>query len=173
MFTQYPQQNNVNLAERFSLFEKILMRMGFYGFIIIGAYGIYSESVPWGLLYTVFVIFGLSVLLSYCLCAHCPYPYKYSDCLFMPLALINKYKFRSRPMSTLDKIGFIVMMVGVVVIPQYWLLKNSTILIIFWIFYLPTFAGFLFYECRRCRHFDCPFNLARKESGEKHKSNSN
>ena len=163
MVTQHPRRN-VNLADRFSLVEKILMRIGFYGVLIIGAYGIYLESITVGLIYTAFVIFGLSVLLSYCLCSHCPYPYKYSDCLFVPARLVKKsYKFRSGPMSILDKIGFIVMMVGVVVIPQYWLLENYAILIIFWVFCLPTFAGFVFYECRRCRHFGCPFNLVREE----------
>ncbi len=33
---------NVNQIEKFSLFEKILMGIGFYGFIITGLCGIYS-----------------------------------------------------------------------------------------------------------------------------------
>jgi hypothetical protein len=163
MVFQHPRRN-VNLADRFSLVEKILMRIGFCGVLIIGACGIYLESITFGLIYTAFIFFGQSVLLSYCLCAHCPYPHEYSDCLFAPARLVKKsYKFRAGPLSVLDKIGFIVMIVGVVVIPQYWLLKNYAILAIFWVFCLPTYAGLIFYECKRCRHFCCPLNQVREE----------
>ena len=56
-----PQNRNqhVTLVERFPLLQKILMRVGFYGFMIIGAYGIYLESILWGLIYSGFVIFGI------------------------------------------------------------------------------------------------------------------
>ncbi len=157
-------KKNAHLIDGFSLVEKILMRIGFYGFIVTGAYGIYSVSLLWGLIYTGFVLLGLGFILLYCLCSHCPYPYEYSDCLFLPFNLIKKlYKFRSEKMSLLDKIGFLIVMGGLVIIPQYWLLMNVTVLIIFWIFCLPTLVRLLFCLCKRCRHFDCPFNRANKE----------
>ncbi len=161
-------QQYVNLIERFSLLEKILMRIGFYGFIIIGAYGIYSVSITGGLIYTCFAIFGFIFVVLYCLCAHCPYPYKYSTCLFLPSGLVKKlYKFRSERMSISDKIGWIIMMAGLVMIPQYWLLENHVVLTIFWILCLPTLVSISFYYCRRCRHFDCPFNSVRMKSESK------
>ena len=171
MLTQNSNEH-VNLIERFTLLQKILMRLGFYGFMIVGAYGVYLESILWGLIYSGFVIFGLELGFLYFLCCHCPYPYNYSDCLFVPFWLVKKqYKFRSAPLSILDKIGFIAIMAGFVVIPQYWLLKNYTILILFWIFCLPTLASFPFYLCRRCQHFQCPGNLVSeeltKESGQR------
>jgi len=160
-----------DLIETFNPLEKILLRVGFYGFMIIGAYGIYSNSIVWGLIYTGFVIFGSKFGLLYFLCSHCPYPYKHSDCLFVPSSLIKKqYEFRSDKMSVLDNIGFVAIMAGFIVIPQYWLFKNYTILILFWILCLPTLASFPFYLCRRCQHFDCPFNSVSdeiiKETGE-------
>ncbi|KPJ56202.1 MAG: hypothetical protein AMJ42_05610 [Deltaproteobacteria bacterium DG_8] len=164
MSTQNTQQN-VTAAMKFSLTEKVLMGIGYYGLVITGAYGIYLQSIIWGLFYTGFLIFGFFVFLGYCVCSYCPYIYpEYSDCLFPPFgALIKKlYKFRSGPISIVDKIGFLIMMIGVVVIPQYWLLKNYTILAIFWIFCLPTYVGLIFYECRRCQHFDCLFNIAKR-----------
>jgi len=157
----HPQNCNqhVNLVQGFTLVQKILMRLGFFGFMIIGAYGVYLESMLWGLIYSGFVIFGIEFGLSYFLCSHCPYPYKYSDCLFAPFWVFTKqYKFRSAPMSILDKAVFILAMAGFIVIPQYWLFKNYTILILFWIFCLPTIASLPLFWCRRCRHFDCPFN---------------
>ncbi|MBN2030509.1 hypothetical protein JW824_09715 [bacterium] len=158
-------KNDTHLVDGFSLIEKILMRMGFYGFIFIGAYGIYSATLLWGLLYTGFVLFGLGFVFLYCLCAHCPYPYEYSDCLFLPAGLIKKlYKSRSEQMHILDKVGFLMVMGGLVIIPQYWLLKRDMLLILFWIFCLPTLARLLFYLCKRCRHFNCPLNRVVQEN---------
>jgi len=150
---------NVNLIERFTLHQKILMRVGFYGFMIIGAYGIYLESVLWGLIYSAFLILGIQFGLSYFLCSHCPYPYKHSDCLFAPFWVFTKqYKFRPAPMSILDKTIFILAMAGFIIIPQYWLLKNYAVLILFWIFCLPTIGSLPFFWCRRCKNFHCCFN---------------
>lgn len=147
-----------NLANKFSLFEKIPIRVTFYGLIIIGALSIYAESLLWGLIYTVFLIFGAIILLS-CLCTHCLYPFRYSDCLILPFKVIKKIcKFRSQPMGIIDTFGFIIVLGGIVIIPQYWLFKNNIFLILFWVFCFPTFAIFPLYFCRRCRHLSCPFN---------------
>jgi hypothetical protein len=155
---------HVNLVESFTLLQKILMRVGFCGFMIVGAYGIYLESMLWGLIYSGFVIFGIEFGLSYFLCSHCPYPYKHSDCLFVPFWVITKqYKFRPAPMSILDKTAFILAMSGFIVIPQYWLLKDYTILILFWIFCLPTIASLPFFWCKRCKNFHCCFNSVSEE----------
>ena len=162
----FPQNCNqhVHLVERFTLLHKIIMRLGFYGFMIIGAYGIYVESILWALIYSCFGILGLNFGFSYFLCSHCPYPYKYSDCLFLPFWIFTKqYKFRSAPMSVLDKTVFIFSMVGFILIPQYWLVKNYTILILFWIFCLPTIASLRLFWCRRCKNFHCCFNLVSEE----------
>ena len=155
---------HLDLIERFSLFEKLLMRVGFYGFIIVGACGIFLESTAWGLIYAGFVVLGLNFVVLYRFCSRCPYPFQYSDCLFIPAGLIKKKcKFRAEPMGTLDMIGSAVIMAGLGVIPQYWLLKNHVLLILFWIFCLPVLAALPLYFCRRCRHFKCPLNSARKE----------
>ncbi|MBN1273448.1 MAG: hypothetical protein JXB26_14365 [Candidatus Aminicenantes bacterium] len=158
---------NIKLIDRFSLVEKILMRIGFYGFIIVGVYGIFTVSTLWGAIYIGFILLSLSFGLLYCLCSHCPYPYQFSTCLFLPYGIVKKIcRFRSESMNILEKIVFMVAILGLVVFPQYWLFKNYTILIIFWIFCLPTLGGLLFYFCKRCRHSCCPFNSARKKTGE-------
>ena len=163
MFTKSCDRH-IHLVERFRLLQKILMRTGFYGFMITGIYAISLESVLWTLIYLGFVIFGIEFGLSYFLCSHCPYPYKYSDCLFAPSWVFTKqYTFRPGPMSMLDKTLFIGSMAGFVIIPQYWLLKNCTILIIFWIFCLPTIASLPLFWCKRCRNTYCCFNSVSEE----------
>ncbi len=155
---------HVNLVDRFTLLQKTLMRLGFYGFMIIGAYGIYLESTLWALIYVGYVILGMELGLSFFLCSHCPYPYKYSDCLFAPFWVFTKqFRFRPARMSIVDNIFFILAMAGFIVIPQYWLFKNVTVLILFWIFCLPTIASFPLFWCRRCRHIHCCLNLVNKK----------
>ena len=159
-------QQNVTEAMKFSLTEKVLLGIGYYGLFIIGAYSIYIQSIIWGLFYTCFIIFGLFVSFGYCVCAYCPYIYpEYSDCLFPPLGMLVRkvYKFRSGRISIVDKIIFLIMMVGTVIIPQYWLLRNYTLLVIFWIFCLPSYTGLILYECKRCQHFGCLFNRAKRD----------
>ena len=158
-------QKCFNSSKTFSRYEKILMGGGFYASVITGAYAIYVQSVTWGTAYIMFLIFGSFVSLGYCVCAYCPYIFPdYSDCLFPPFGTVVRklYKFRPGPIRVMDKIGFLTMMVGVITIPQYWLLKRPIILIVFWMFCLPTLMGFVFYECRRCQHHDCLFNRAKR-----------
>jgi len=163
MPTQQPNRN-VNLIENFSITEKIIFRTGFCGVLIIALYGIYSESIAWGLIYMIFLFLGTFVILG-CFCAYCPYPYIYSDCLLLPYVLIKKlFKVRSGPISTLEKSVLIVIMVGMIVIPQYWLFKNHTLLIMFWILFILISVPFPFYICRRCQNYNCPQNSARKGS---------
>jgi len=168
---QHKKNQQVKLIEGFSFLQKILMRSGFYGCMMIGAYGIFVESILWGLIYVAFVILGIQFGLAYFLCSHCPYPYWYSDCLFAPFWVFTKqYNFREAPMSTVDKTVFILAMAGFIIIPQYWLLNNYPLLILFWIFCLPTIASLPLFWCRRCKNFHCCLNLVskqlRSESGQ-------
>lgn len=172
MITKQPKQRTA-LIEKFTLCEKILMRTVFLGNILIGAYSIYLENIFVGLLYSVFIILGLNFIVTYCICSHCPYPYKHSDCLFMPFKRIKKlHKFRGCSMSSIEKFGFIAMFAVIFLFPQYWLLKNYTLLILFWICLFPTIIMFPFYFCKRCKHLSCPFNLV-KENKNVHQEHEN
>ncbi len=149
--------------EGFSLTERVLMRIGFYGFIIIGAYGIFLHSIPWGVAYSGYAVCG-SLAILYSLCAHCPYPHKLSTCLFLPTSVVKAlFHYRPEPMSRLDKVVMTVSMAGLVVIPQYWLIKEPLVLAVFWLFCAPVFVVIPLSYCRRCRHTDCPFNMVKAE----------
>ena len=161
------------LINRFSLPEKILMRLAFYGFIIIGAYAIFSASILWGAIYTAFVIFGAMLVAWHLFCPHCPYPFKYETCLFFPAGKIKLFgSFRSEPMNMMEKVGAFAWFAGLIVIPQYLLFQNYILLIIFWVLALPLLARFRIYICKRCRHFFCPLNAVdknlSKEFGEEY-----
>jgi len=162
-----PDKQDVDLIEKFSISEKIFLRIAFYGVIVIGAYGIYSENRMWGLLYMGFLLLGM-VLLLFGLCSHCPYPHKYSECLIIPPKVMKKIsKYHSGPMSIGDKTGFIIVLGGLILIPQFWLVKNYMLLFIFWIFCIPAFAVFPFHFCKRCQHAGCPFNLRKFKNSQR------
>lgn len=152
------------LIQKFPSIEKSLARIGFYGYILIGVYGIYLYSVLWTILYIGFVALGFVFVVMFCLCSHCPYPYEYSDCLFLRYRLITRlFQYRPRPMSFLEKVGLVGVFAGSVLIPQYWLFKTPLLLVFFWIFCLSTAVAFPLYYCRRCVHFRCPFNMVGPE----------
>ena len=152
--------NNNKCFKTFSFRDKLLFRIGFYGFIIVGTFGISTlESVYMGMAYLVYSIIGLFIGVLYFLCSHCPHVYGYNDCLFYPPIILKRiYKFRKNPMNLIDKIGFIGLMGSFVIIPNIWIWKNSTIIAFFWAFALPTLLGLLFYVCRHCQNLSCPFN---------------
>jgi len=159
-------QKTEKIAQGFTLTEKVLMNVGVLATVIAGVYGISLQSIPWAIGYVGFVLFGMLVLIGYGNCSHCPYIYEeYTDCLFPPWGKIYRklYKYRPGKLTLFDKILFFAFFVGIPLFPQYWLLKNYTVLIVFWLFCFPTAAGFFFYECRQCQHFGCPFNMAQKE----------
>ena len=148
-----------HLLTGFKSWEKLLMRLAFYGYLLIGFYAIYIESVAWGLGYLLFCGLGMIFLVLYGLCANCPYPYQFSDCLFLPYNVIKRlYKYRGGNMTRLDKIGFMVVFAGTILIPQFWLINHFKLLCLFWILALPICIAFPIYYCRRCRHFNCPLN---------------
>ena len=150
------------LKDGFTLKEKALARIGFYGMISVGALAIYSRSPVWGILYLCFALVGnLFVVYSF-LCAYCPYPFKYSDCLFFPYQVVSRVVSERKGQITPGKRrGFVLVMAGLVLIPQYWLFSSPGLLVLFWILALPLLMVFPLYYCRRCRHEKCGFNRAR------------
>jgi len=149
------------LHDSFSRVEKLLLPTPWYIFVFIGFFAIFRESIVWGIVYFLFCNLAYFFGILYTLCAHCPYPYKFSDCLFFPHELIKRlYKHRPTPLTTLDRIGLSVSLFGMVLFPQYWLLNDYTLLILFWVFCIPAWASLPLYLCRRCRNGACPINLA-------------
>ena len=150
------------LINRFSLKEKLLMRSGWLGFMTVGAYAIYRQDPLWAYMYVIgeFLVFAL-VILPF-LCAHCPYPYKFSTCLYMPHGLVQKfYAYRGPEMGASEKIAAGAALASMVIIPQFWLIHEIKLLVIFWLAAVPSMAVFPLHYCSRCRHHGCPMNKAK------------
>ena len=149
------------LIDHFSLKARLFMMTGCFGFMAIGIYGIYKQDPLWAWLYAAYGIIGFLLVVLPCLCTHCPYPYKLSTCLFMPPGLLKKfYPYQGPEMSLGGKIATFTIMAGMIVIPNFWLINDLPMLLIYWLLCLPVAAGIALHYCKYCRHFGCPMNRA-------------
>ena len=140
--------------------EKILMRSGFYGFVLVGAWAIGRQDLTWATVYMAGAVIGLLLVVYLFLCRYCPYPFHYGDCLFFPhqwlAAVVRPPRGR---MGWHHQLGFTLVMILLVGFPQPWLLAEPKIMPVFWLLAGPTVAALPIYYCRRCRHRQCVFNF--------------
>lgn len=149
------------LIDRFSLPERILVRLGWYGFMAVGTYGIYRQSPLWAVLYLAYSAAGFLWIVLPGLCAHCPYPSRFGTCLFLPPRLLNRfYPYKGPHMRPAAKLSVLMAMAGMLVIPNIWLVSDPPRLLLFWGLGLPVLAVFPLHYCRRCRHSGCFLNRA-------------
>jgi hypothetical protein len=155
------KNNTCNLIDRFSISERIVMRLGWYGFMAVGTYGIFKQSPGWAVIYVAYSVLSFTLVVLPGLCAHCPFPSKYGTCLFLPPGLINQfYPYKGPRMHPASKIAVPITLLGMVLLPNIWLVSDPPLLMLFWLLALPILAVFPLYYCRRCRYFDCPLNKA-------------
>ena len=144
---------------RHSAGEKLFFRFTILGSYVIAAYAIFQHSLWWALAYAVFLFAALEWVV-YRFCSYCPYPCDHSNCLMMPYQLATKYnKPNRKPQNLLDRFSFpVVMIVLLPLIPQYWLIKDKTLLLLFWIFTILAWAAMLTFKCSHCLYRACPLN---------------
>jgi hypothetical protein len=155
--------NGCMLIDRFSLKEKLFLRTTWFGFLAVGTHAIYKQDPLWAWIYVVYTILGFALLVLPGMCAHCPYPYQFSTCLFIPPSLLRKfYTYRGPRMSPTDKAVALSAMAGMVLLPNFWLIHDIRLAVLFWLLALPSLVIFPMHYCPRCRHFGCPLNKAKK-----------
>jgi hypothetical protein len=149
------------LLDRFSLKDKFFMRIGWLGFMAVGAYGIYRQDPIGAFLYIAWGVLGFALVVLPFLCAYCPYPYQLSSCLFMPPQLVTRfYAPRGLPIPAGKKIAAGAALASMALIPQFWLFRDIPLLLLFWLIAAPVIAAFPLHYCSRCRHSGCPMNRA-------------
>jgi len=144
--------------DRFTLGQKIIVRVCLYGFGVTGVVGAFAESWIAGVaVLAVSVLAGFAVVR--CFCSHCPYPEQYGTCCAKPPNMVRWVApQRPGPLSRGEKVIFFVSLAVAMLLPQIWLIRNIPLLITYWAFFLPSCFYFPFCICRRCRFTDCPFN---------------
>jgi len=145
----------------FAWHEKLLVRCGLAALLCVGTIGIWRESPAAAVGYLLFALVGGLLVVYDFLCIYCPYPYKYSDCLFFPHQLLTRLvRRRASRIHWSRKALFLATGGGLVLIPQYWLWGHWALLIGFWTLAGGLGLAFALHFCRRCRHGTCPLNRA-------------
>ena len=154
-----PAASCARRKDGFTWYEKLVARGGLGGAILAGAAAIYSTSVTWAGGYLLLSALGGLLVVYDFLCPYCPYPFRYSDCLFYPYQLLAWFtKIRggripwARNLGTVAAFG--IMFAG----PQYWLWGQWILFALFWGCTLPLTLLLPLHLCRRCRHERCPLH---------------
>jgi hypothetical protein len=150
-----------SVKDRFTWYEKLIARAGIGGAVLAATIAIYRDSKPVALAYIALVAVGGVLVVYDFLCVYCPYPFRYSDCLFYPHQLVSAIaRLRGGRIHWLRKAGAAAVFGAIFAVPQPWLWDHGSLLAAFWALTLPLAVLFPLHLCRRCRHEQCPMNRA-------------
>jgi hypothetical protein len=156
-----PRQPLSPLKDHFSWYEKLIARACLAGVVLTAGAGIYRENRTVAIGYAVFVALGALLVVYDSLCVYCPYPFRYSDCLFYPYQLVERFaKLRAGKIHWARQSITILVFGGMFATPQYWLWGNWGLLATFWGLTLPLALLLPLRLCRRCRNGRCLGNRA-------------
>jgi hypothetical protein len=126
---------------------------------IAACVAIVEKSIVWLILYIMACISLVMVIYRF-YCIHCPHYHqsgKTLKCMFfwwMP----KFFKAKSNPLSLLEKTMSITALLIIIVLPIYWLLLRSGLLVIYLLSIGILGVTLRRYECKRCVYFQCPSN---------------
>jgi len=156
-----PTEPTSPLKDRFSWYEKLIARACLAGALLAAGVGIYRENKSIAIGYAVFVTLGAMLVVYDSLCVYCPYPFKYSDCLFYPYQLVARFaRLREARIHRARQAVTALVFGGMFAIPQYWLWGNWGLFAIFWGLTLPLAMLLPLHLCGRCRNERCLANRA-------------
>ena len=141
----------------FSKKEKLYAQLSFHGGIIIGTYGLLQHNTVLALAYFLYSYIGILMLMRYTVCPRCPHLHVAGDCLQLSPVLTKRIISSSRkgPLNIYEKILFVSVLYGILIIPIYWVASDLRILIPFLILYGGLLLSLYFYFCKNCRNTVC------------------
>ncbi|KIX12848.1 hypothetical protein [Dethiosulfatarculus sandiegensis] len=151
------------LLQGFSLADKTVARVAYYGLFMVALYELFQRSLPAAIAYLLFGAIGLGFLVLRILCAHCPYPAHKADCLIAPPKLIQKLApYKGPHITASQKAGLILSLALLFALPHIWIWQSLFPGILFSFLSLIILLGAPIRYCQRCLHTACPFNRAAK-----------
>ena len=143
--------------------QGIKMKINFWGIksisfiiiaLLIGAYSIIINNLLFGVIYLMLIPASF-LLISYSYCTKCPC--RLSNCGHYILGQLTRL-FSARKdakYNFFDYMGMVLPFLFLIVLPQYYLLKNIIMLIIFWILFFVAAVEILFFVCKSCDNYKC------------------
>lgn len=159
--TSCPRQPFPPLKDHFSWYEKLIARTCLAGVVLAAGAAIYWDNKGVAIGYVVFVALGALLVVYDSLCVYCPYPFKYSACLFYPYQLVARFAaMREGRIHWARQAVTVLVFGGMFAIPQYWLWGNWVLFAVFWGLTLPLAMLLPLYLCGHCRNERCLGNRA-------------
>ena len=151
------QTNTCQSLCTFSLKEKLYAQLSFNGGVIIGAYGLLQHSKTLAVLYLLYSYVGIFLLMRYTVCPRCPHLKIAGDCLQLHPSLTKRIisKNRTGPLNLNEKLLFVIVLYGILIMPIYWIASNPVVLTLFLLFYGGLLLSLRLYFCRECRNTIC------------------
>jgi len=123
--------------------------------VCVGVYAIAKYSVVIGAVYigiTAFCVLG--IIYSFCAKCEC----RSGSCSHViPGKMTNLFPDRKQTNYSFGDIFFtIVSLLVILLFPQYWLWRNTSLVILFWILIAAAVVEILFFVCKNCKNKKCP-----------------
>ena len=149
--------NDINSICAFTLKEKIYAQFTFNAGVLTGAYGLFLNNTILGISYLLYSYIGIVLLMRYTVCPRCPHLHVANDCvqLHPSITKIIISPKRKGPLNIFEKILFIMVLYGILIIPIYWIYSNTIILVLFLLFYGGQLLGLHLHFCRDCQNRSC------------------
>ena len=154
--------NHCALSRGFSIKEKIFAQVSFFGILITGTIGIILSDPIFVVPYVFIAWYGVpGIIQRHIVCPRCPHLHQFGDCLQLSPQLTRMLikKQKEPRLSSREKIVFRLIFILIPTYPIYWLLDSPFLLILFTFSNAFWYGGQFLYFCKRCRIYDCPFNL--------------
>ena len=125
----------------------------FLAAFLAGLYGILQYSVTAGGIYLVGSI-AVFLIFVYAFCAKCPVR---DDCTHVLQGMLTHCMpgRTTGPYSRSDLLGLLLFFGFVALFPQYWLMKNLVLMVLFWILFLGNLVITHFMCCKGCGNIYC------------------
>ena len=151
------------LAEGFTVWEKVYAQGSFFTMGIIGTIALFRADFVMALPYIVIYWYGIpGIIMRHLNCPRCPHLHTYGDCLQLsPKLAVRLVKGRKEtPFSPGENVLFWMIALLIPTYPIYWLWAQPILLTAFLSAAGLWYGGQLLYFCKRCRVEACPFNRA-------------
>ena len=147
----------------FSLKEKIFAQFSFNAGVLVGAYGVFLSNKILGIAYLLYSYIGIVLLMRYTVCPRCPHLHVANDCLQLhpSITKIIISPNRKGALSIIEKILFLIVLYGILLLPIYWIASKTIILVFFLLFYGGLLLTMHLHLCPNCQNKSCVQNRNR------------
>ena len=137
----------------FTFKEKLYAQFTFNAGVLVAAYGLFLNNSILGIFYLLYSYIGIIFLMRYTVWTRCPHLHVANDCVQLHPSIVKIIVSSTRkgPLNIFEKILFVMVLYGILILPIYWISSNTIILLFFSLFYGGSLLGLHFHFCRRCQ----------------------